>query len=142
MKTIICGPRDFFDYEEVLKAIEYSGFNITEVVSGGATGVDNIGEKYAAEKGIPVRTFKPDWDDIECENVKVKTNKFGKQYNALAGFNRNGKMVDYADACIAVDVGSPGTSDTISKSKKGDINLYVYIPYISDQIESIENVEF
>ena len=43
MKVIIAGSRNFTDYKVLQDAIKNSGFKITEVVSGGAKGVDSLG---------------------------------------------------------------------------------------------------
>lgn len=44
MKTIIAGSRWITDAALVYRAIDLSGFDITEVVSGASCGVDTIGE--------------------------------------------------------------------------------------------------
>ena len=86
MKTIIAGSRSCNNYDVVKKAIVDSGFDITTVISGGAFGVDTLGERYANEHGIEVVRFLPDWDT------------FGKR----AGILRNRQMADNADALIAI----------------------------------------
>ena len=43
MKVIIAGHRDYEDYDELLVAIDNCPFEITEVVSGHALGVGNVG---------------------------------------------------------------------------------------------------
>ena len=42
MKTIIAGSRTIVDYQALLDAVVDSNFDITEVVSGGARGVDMV----------------------------------------------------------------------------------------------------
>ena len=61
MKTIVAGSRSIIDYKIVKRAIESCGFIITELVSGGANGVDKLGERYAYENSIPIVQFIPDW---------------------------------------------------------------------------------
>lgn len=46
MRTIIAGSRSITDYALIQKAVSESGFEITEVVSGGAIGVDRLGERW------------------------------------------------------------------------------------------------
>ena len=110
MKVIIAGSRDFFDYATLLKAIINSKFRISEIVSGGATGVDALGERYAAEWGIPVKRFPADWI------------KYGK----MAGPKRNQQMAQYAHALIAIrkDM-SRGTSDMIERAKANYLRSFV-----------------
>ncbi|HXG66007.1 MAG TPA: SLOG family protein [Blastocatellia bacterium] len=61
MKVIIAGSRDITDYEVVKRAIEESGFEITEVVSGTAAGVDQLGEWWAELRAVPIARFPADW---------------------------------------------------------------------------------
>jgi hypothetical protein len=109
MKVIIAGSRDISDYELVVKAVEDSGFAITEVVSGTARGVDRFGERWARESNVAVKRFPANWD------------KYGKR----AGFLRNVDMADYADALIAVWNGSTGTANMISLAKKRGLKVFV-----------------
>lgn len=118
MKTIIAGSRDFTDYDEVVLAIKNSGIDITEVVCGKAPGVDSLGERWAKENNIPVAPFPALWDDLYVPGAVVRTNrKTGRPYNVVAGFQRNQRMADYADALIAVwRDKTPGTADMIRRS--------------------------
>lgn len=112
MKTIIAGSRSITKYGEVCHAIACSGFSqkITEVVSGGAMGVDTLGEQWARAYSIPVRVFKPDWS-------------IGKR----AGMIRNEEMNQYAEALIAVwDGVSRGTCDMITRARQSNKKVYVH----------------
>ena len=108
MKTIIAGPRDFTDTNFVWRAIAKAPFNITEVVSGHATGVDAMGETYAIISGIPVKRFPADW----------------KKYGKAAGPIRNNAMAEYADALIAIDTGSRGTAHMIRAARTAGLEVY------------------
>lgn len=98
MKVIIAGTRDIKDYKLVVDTIQKSGYNITEVVSGCATGVDWLGEQWARTNNIPVKEMPADW------------NRYGKS----AGPYRNKAMAEYADAAIVIwDGKSRGTRNMI-----------------------------
>lgn len=128
MKVIIAGSRTITDYNIVEMAILTSGFDITEVVSGGARGVDTLGERYANHKNIPIKRFLADWDNLNPDGdpVFVKVNSYGKKINAVAGHNRNKKMAKYADACILVwDGKSKGTLNMKELATKYNLKLYV-----------------
>lgn len=102
MKVIIAGSREITSYQVVKDAWLTSEFGMTEVVSGGARGVDRLGEKLAEELSLPVQKFIPDWE-------------LGKG----AGYVRNKAMANYADALIAVwDGVSKGTKNMIDEMKK------------------------
>jgi hypothetical protein len=111
MKTIIAGSRDITDLALVFEAVEASGFVITEVVSGGARGVDRLGEYYAALSGLPCKVFRADWDT----------------YDKAAGSIRNGEMGKYAQALIAVwDGVSRGTKNMIDIALMLGLRVYIH----------------
>lgn len=127
MKIIIAGSRDA-SWEQTRKAITRSPFvsKITVIVSGHHhSGADFWGEQYADIMGIPVILFPADWYNLIVQNCTVKKDKNGKLYNALAGFNRNQLMAEYADGLIAVRINkSKGTTDMIERAVKS--GLYVF----------------
>ena len=111
MKTIIAGSRDVVDWEIVHVAMLNSGFTVTEVVSGGAKGVDTLGEQWAYRCEIPVKRFPADWD------------KNGK----AAGPIRNRQMAAYADSLVAVwDGQSRGTKNMIDEAKKRGLKVHIH----------------
>lgn len=135
MKVIIAGPRDFEDYSVVCEAIKASGFKIKEVVSGGAKGVDSLGERWADENNVPVQPFPAEWNNLKQKGAVVATNSWGKKYNKNAGFFRNELMAEYADALIAIETGTPGTGHMIKTAKAEGLEVFVYNPeeYMDDE---------
>jgi hypothetical protein len=114
MKVIIAGNRTFHDKETVFGFINRSKFDITEVVSGHAEGVDKIGEEWAGQHNIPVKQYIP--------HYRVDNPKF-------APLARNMDMGDYADALIAVwDGKSNGTRHMIEymQNQKKPVELNIY----------------
>ena len=110
MKTIIAGSRDITSYSEVEKACFDAPWKITEVISGGARGVDSLGERYAKEHAIPLVIFPADWDN---------------QGN-VAGIIRNNRMAKYAEALIAIwDGKSKGTENMISEAGKVGLKIHI-----------------
>lgn len=109
MKTIIAGSRTINEMDALTAAIRCSGFEITEVVSGGAGGVDLMGERWAKAYGVPVVKFPADW------------NAHGK----AAGPIRNKQMAEYAEALIAVwDGRSRGTKNMIDTARKLGLKVH------------------
>lgn len=112
MKVIVAGSRDIVDRGAVGRAILSCPFEITEIVSGTARGVDSIAENIAATKGYPTKLFPADWD------------KYGKPAGAI----RNKEMADYADALIAVwDGQSRGTKNMIETMNKANKPVLLYL---------------
>jgi len=62
MKVVIAGSRykdserktPFDDYLSVVNAVKNSKFDVTEVISGRAIGVDKLGEKWANVNNCPI----------------------------------------------------------------------------------------
>ncbi len=112
MKVIIAGSRTITCPAIVSTAIADSGFEITEVVSGGARGVDKVGERIARDFGIKVRRFPANWE----------------MYGKAAGPMRNREMAKYADAAIVVwDGVSSGSKHMIDTAKKAGLKVFVFI---------------
>ncbi len=109
MITIIAGSRTITNYAELLLTIKCSGFKITQVVSGGARGVDKLGERYAHEHKLTLNTFLANWD------------KYGKS----AGYIRNKQMAEFAEAAIILwDGKSKGTTHMYNLAKQYDLKIY------------------
>lgn len=112
MKVIIAGSRDITKYNTVEQAVKLSGFEITEVVSGKARGVDTLGEVWALTHNIPVASFPANW------------NKHGR----AAGPIRNCEMAEYAEALIAVyDGESTGTANMITQARSKGLDVFIYL---------------
>lgn len=119
MKVAIVGSRTVHDFNLLeyygLGAIETMGFrieDITEIISGGAEGVDYLAKLLSGKLRITCTEFFAQWE------------KYGK----LAGFKRNQLIVDDCDCAIVVwDGQSNGTRDTIAKlidAKKPHVVIY------------------
>lgn len=106
IKLAIVGYRDFHDYEtlcnhvnEWRKEIEMDK-KITHIISGGASGVDKLAEKYAKDNNINIIIHYPDW----------------KKYGKNAGPLRNKLIVNDATHLIAF----------VHENSKGTVNCYNY----------------
>lgn len=114
MKTIVAGSRNCNSFKTVYEAISNSGFSdeISEIVSGGARGVDQLGERFGKKFDVPVKIFLANWE----------------KYGRMAGIMRNREMAEYANALIAIwDGQSRGTANMIEEAKKRNLKVYVYI---------------
>ena len=101
MKIAIIGCRKLSDPEKVYTMItENIPRNCSEVVSGGAEGVDYLAERYAKENHLHLTRFLPDY----------------ARYGATAPLIRNDEIVEYADMVYAFwDLDSHGTRYSLKK---------------------------
>ena len=109
---IIAGSRTFDDYDLLTHKMDHLTQNPDEieVVSGGAKGADQLGERWAQERGHRLKIFPADW------------NRFGKQ----AGFIRNAQMAGYATHLVAFfDDSSAGIKHMIQLARKYNLKLRV-----------------
>jgi hypothetical protein len=139
-RVLVCGPRDFKDYEELKKGIESTGWVISEIIHGAATGADTLGGNYADEKKIKCKEFPAKWNDIDHPDADVHVNTFGRPYDKLAGIRRNTEMLNYLlaqeekdglkPACFALKMKTGGTENMIAQCKKADVEVFEYVPYV------------
>jgi hypothetical protein len=116
MKVIVAGSRSLIKISTISEAVEKSGFDISEIVSGCAVGADSLGEYYALQNNIPVKKFPAPWD----------------QYGKAAGAIRNCKMAEYADAAVIVwDGTSRGSKHMINQMSLLRKPYYVHV-FVTD----------
>ena len=114
-RVIIAGTRSFSDYELLRDSCnnllsEKQRTHTVVVISGTARGADQMGERYARERGFQLRRFPADWE----------------QYGKSAGHIRNAKMADNADALIAFwDGESKGTKNMIDNARRKGLAVRV-----------------
>lgn len=126
MKLAIVGTRELSGLPVVVKAVkaflvrysdivvndEFQGdpHGITEIVSGGARGVDRLAELFASDIGVgPAKVFEP----------KIGQGRYSRENVKMAMGARNQEIVNYADAMVAIRLPdqSPGTDDAIERMK-------------------------
>lgn len=114
-RIVVCGSRDFNDYE-IAKEFIKECLNNEKIVgkiiilSGGARGADTIGERYALENGFETERYPAEW----------------KSYGKKAGPIRNKKMAEACDIVICFwDGQSRGTKSMISCAEKLQKTVYI-----------------
>lgn len=94
----------------------------TEIVSGGAQGVDHCAREYAQVHGLKLTEFLPEYE----------------RYGRGAPLKRNLRIIDYADIVIAFwDGMSRGTNYVIKQCVQRDKKIMVYSKEKSDDWELV-----
>jgi len=108
MKLAIIGSRNL----DVKNIGDYIPEGVSEIVSGGARGIDSLAAEYAQENGIKLTEFLPEYE------------KFGR----AAPIKRNELIAEYADEGIAFwDGKSRGTQSTIKFFEKRNKPIKIII---------------
>ena len=99
MKLAIVGSRNICDIDISKYILEKP----SEIISGGAKGIDTLAAQYAKRNGIPLTEFLPDYE----------------KYGRAAPIVRNKQIVSSADVVLALwDGKSRGTLSSINYAKK------------------------
>lgn len=114
IKLIIAGSRTLAPscnfIMDAIKSLKI--YNIDEVVSGCARGVDTEGEHWASHFGAKIKRFPADWDT----------------HGKAAGAIRNKQMADYADALLLIwDGSSRGSANMREQMLKQNKPVYEVI---------------
>ena len=111
MKIAIIGSRDL-SVDDLEKYIPKSA---TEIVSGGAHGIDSCARTFAHKTGLKLTEFLPEY----------------ARYGRGAPLKRNMQIVEYADEVIAFWNGkSRGTKHVIESCRNQNKKITVYIKEI------------
>ena len=108
MKIAIIGSRNLIvtDFEKYLPE------GTTEIVSGGAKGIDSCAKEFALKNKIKITEFLPEY------------NKYGR----IAPLKRNDLIIDYSDMVIAFwDGESKGTKYVIDNCKRKNKPIKIHI---------------
>lgn len=109
MKVAVIGSRGL----QVNHLEDYLPEGVTEIVSGGAKGIDTCAKDYALRHGLKLTEFLPEY----------------KKYGRGAPLRRNVAIIEYADLVLAFwDGRSRGTKYVIDNCKKRNIPAAVYQP--------------
>src|SRR5688572_21395071 len=129
MKIVIFGSRSITDYKLLKEVMVKSNaaFKATEIISGGAKGVDTLGEEWAKEHKVKLTRMPAKWKDLDVSGAVIDVGQYGN-YNSRAGIQRNEDMARIADGGVCLwDGVSPGTKHMIDFMKSLGKKLYIHI---------------
>ncbi len=114
-RILICGSRDWIDYDAILREVHARCDEISHVISGTARGADTLGELAAKACKIPVVRFPANW----------------KRYGRAAGPIRNQQMLDEGNPdevwAFSPDLRkSRGTKDMVHRATKAGVTYHVF----------------
>lgn len=113
MKIAVIGSRGL----RVSDLGQYLPDGVTEIVSGGAKGVDACAREYALTHGLILTEFLPDY----------------RRYGRAAPLKRNVQIIDYADCVLAFwDGQSQGTKYVIEQCQKKNKKVTVIMTVTED----------
>ena len=108
MRVAVIGSRGL-----LVNVAEYIPEETTQLISGGALGIDTLAERWADAHNIPKLIIRPDYGE----------------YGRAAPIRRNETIVEMADMVIAIwDGRSRGTKFTIEYAQRIGKPVRVYIP--------------
>lgn len=133
-RILVAGSRYYSDYaffseaiKDLVAATRHEG-PVAFITGVAATGADAMIVKWCEENNYPYAEFPADWDNLKVPNVSVKVNTRGKEYNSLAGFNRNNEMAEHlTEAVFFWDKKSSGTKDMINRVKEKKLQFLIVI---------------
>ncbi len=109
MKVAVIGSRGL----SVKDLGKYLQVDTTEIVSGGARGVDTSAKEYANAHGLKLTEFLPDY----------------QKYGRAAPLKRNITIIEYADIVFEFwDKKSHGTKFVIDNCKQRGIPVRIFVP--------------
>ena len=107
MKVAVVGSRNL----TVTDLRRYLPQGVTEIVSGGARGIDTCAREYAQRNGLKLTEFFPDY----------------QKYGRTAPLKRNLQIIAYADMVVAFwDGESHGTRFVIEHCRKMNKKVILY----------------
>ena len=108
MKVAVIGSREL----RVDNLGKYLPEEVTEIVSGGARGIDTSAREYALKNNIKLKEFLPEYE----------------KYGRAAPLKRNIQIIDYADMVLAFwDGKSRGTKFVIDNCKRIGKRVKIFI---------------
>lgn len=107
MKVAVVGSRNL----TVTDLRRYLPQGVTEIVSGGARGIDTCAREYAQRNGLKLTEFFPDY----------------QKYGRTAPLKRNLQIIAYADIVVVFwDGESHGTKFVIERCRKMNKKVILY----------------
>lgn len=134
-RIVVFGSRSYNNYNEfsgfikdMVHALEVDLKEILFISGKAWKGADNMIIQWCREYDVDWKEYPANWDDLEAEGAVIRTNRQGKQYNAIAGHQRNQAMAEISNLAWGFyDNKSPGTRDMIARCERLKLNTKVIL---------------
>lgn len=114
MRVLVCGGRDFDDWNLFCKTMRELGFvgeeklNDLTIIEGGAIGADFMARIWSNWLGVEYEEYPADW----------------KQYGIGAGVKRNIQMLETKPDLVVAFPGGRGTAHMVKIAKEAGVEVY------------------
>jgi hypothetical protein len=125
MRLLVCGGRTFDNmtmlHMGMLQVSDMMHEPIEVGIHGDASGADTLAQIWFEFQGIPTLRFPAKWRDINVPGAVLRFGRHG-MYNALAGPQRNARMLDEGKptAFLAMP-GGTGTADMVARCRRAGL---------------------
>lgn len=110
MRVLVCGGRDFDDFESVNEELTWLAgeHRLDVIIHGGARGADTLAGEWAQLCRVPVEVYLADW----------------KKHGRAAGPMRNQRMIEEGQPDLVMAFpGGAGTTDMVLRAKAAGIEV-------------------
>ena len=114
MKLLVCGGRDFMDFEYLFAQLDaiHAAAPITLLIHGGAWGADTLAGHWAIMRNVPFKVYEARW----------------KQHGKAAGSIRNQEMLTEGMPNLVVAFeGGAGTRDMIQRAMSAGVKVRCFV---------------
>jgi len=127
MRILVCGGRNFKNQSllnATLDRLLKTWGTIDVVIEGDARGADRMAGYWARRNRIDNLKYPAAWGDLDAPGAVVRHNKQRIPYNAMAGFDRNVRMlVEGRPDLVVAFAGGKGTHHMIDQARAAGVEV-------------------
>jgi hypothetical protein len=126
MRVLVCGGRDFTNLAFVWSRLDkfHAKTPITEMIQGGAPGVDTLANEWAKTKaGIKRFVCRAEWTDLSHPDAVIRVRRDGTKYDAKAGSRRNARMLKWKPDIVIAFEGGSGTANMCKLARAAGVEV-------------------
>jgi hypothetical protein len=128
VKVLVCGGRDYSNYECARKALDalHALRAISRIIEGGARGGDFLARMWAKDNKVKNQTFPADWET----------------YGKKAGYMRNVQMIEEGKPNFVVAFpGGKGTANMVGIAQNNGVTVWVPFGLVGTSYPMVRNLK-